>query len=177
MFHEPWWSLVSSSYYLFSGQHFTQGSVWPPGWICLMETVPSACDLSHWQWLGWAPVAPANVKSIASISSGGHGEEKPHVYRLHYVYILFTLYLHTVYIRLLFSSYRTNVWKLLGLSGLSAYGRTASLSFCIRLEPYLHLKGPWRYHITSVKFESKTVWDLLCSNWYILCKRPNCWVV
>lgn len=186
---------MSSSRFLFSGQLFAQGSVWLPGWICLMEMVPSASDVSHWQWLGWAPVTPANVQSIASVSSGAHREQNPHGVCLH----------------LLFSTYRTNAWEFLGMSGLSAYGRTAALPFCmltvvlclfryiyyarskanstwhflcligywvlclayVHLEPYLHLKGLWRYQVISVIL----VWDMLCSNWNILYKRPSYWVV
>lgn len=84
---------------------------------CLMEMVPSACDAPHWQWLGWVPVNSCQCASIASVSSRAHMEQKPHGVCLH----------------LLFSSYTTNAWELLGIPGLGAYGRTAAFLFCMLL--------------------------------------------
>lgn len=142
---------MSSSRVLFSEQLFSQGGVWLPGWICLMEMVPSASDFSHWQWLGQAPVTPANVQSIASISSGTHKEQNPRGVCLH----------------LLLSSYRTNAWELLGTYYLSAYDRTSALSFCmLTAVPCL-----FRY-VYYARSKANFTWHFLCLTDRILGSVP-----
>lgn len=92
-------------------------------------TYSGRCLAASWKWCllhvmpltdsGWdgCLLTPANVQRIASVRSRAHMEQKPHGVCLH----------------LLFSSYTTNAWELLGIPGLGAYGRTAAFLFCMLL--------------------------------------------
>lgn len=135
--------MVSSSRFLFFGQLFAQGSAQLPGWICLVEMVPSASDTDT------APVNPADVQSIASVSSVANREQNPDEVCLH----------------LLFSSYRTNAWEVLGISGLSAYGRTAALSWCTpAVVPCF-----FRY-VHYARSKANSTWHFPClAGYWVLC--------
>ena len=153
MLHEPWWNLG----FLKLGEIKLLLVLWTASYMfgCLGGSASWKWCLLHlmspWQWLGQAPATPADVQSIASVSSGIHREQNP----------------HGVCLCLLLFSYRTNAWELSGIPGLRACGRTAALPFCMLTA----LPCLFRYAYYG-RGKANSTWHVLCLTGRILGSVP-----